>query len=94
MNKKKAQRTHFQKRLLGRFGTYFSGAEIETIISEIKGNRTIHLGKKTNRVSAHGVTVSGILRVVLYDKQRKELITVLPETNPLYEKLKIIGVKA
>jgi hypothetical protein len=87
-SKKKSQRDHFQKRSIQRIGSFIQKSEIERIINEIKANKTIHIGRLSNRVSAHGIEISGETVIVLYDKIRKELITVLPKEHYLYKKIK------
>ena len=87
MNKSKAERSHFQRRAIQRVQIFVSRIKINKIVSEIRQKKSIPLGRLTNRVSAHGVSINGDYNVILYDKNRKELITILAKENYLYNKL-------
>lgn len=90
---------HFHKRLVERYKATASRKEIERAIKQIQDGKSTVLGKISNRVSNHAVTMmvtdldtlkqKEIIVVVGYDSRRKALATALPnnQASPQIENL-------
>ena len=87
-SKRLAQKAHFQKRLVERVGIMLDSAALSIIIDNIKEGRAVHLYDQSNRVKIKGVKYSDLWLVVVYDRLRKSLVTVLPHDSEFYSILK------
>lgn len=72
--KTKALRAHARRRALQRYDIELTRTLRNEIIQKIQRNESVHLETQSNRVSVHLVNQ---MRVV-YDRLRKEIVTVLP----------------
>ena len=79
--KTKALRAHAKLRALQRYDLDLTAKMRRKIIEEIQQQRSIHLETQSNRVSIHLVEVEARDIRVVYDKIRKEIVTVLPPEN-------------
>ena len=79
MTKKRSQMNHFKKRTLQRTGMVIDKKIHDNIVEMIiKGKSEIY-DKQSNRVSVHVVELNGEKHRVVYDKNRKQCITILPK---------------
>lgn len=87
LTKKQSERIHFKRRLYQRFGLKISRNDYRQIIKQIKLNdKAVYLNSRTSR---HNIKFKGYNFDVIYDRKRKEVITVLyteeiNETNSKY----------
>lgn len=88
--RKYMQRDHFYKRMSERFGIRVTKNDLSNLKAQITSDKSIFIEKTSNRVSLHGVKFNDTLLIVVYDKNRNELVTVLPKEDQLY---KIFEVK-
>jgi hypothetical protein len=81
-NKANAERTHFKKRALQRYGINICSSTYTKIIKAIKriSNEidVKYLMKQSNTRVVYKITISGKDIIVIYDKSRHELVTALP----------------
>jgi alkyl hydroperoxide reductase subunit AhpF len=86
-HKDRAQRAHFLTRCSQRIG-YVPGKEtVEDIVRQIRSGEAVHLYDQSLRVKIKGVLVNGDTMVVVYDKMRGTLVTVLPKSSEFYKEL-------
>lgn len=85
--RKYLQRDHFYKRMSERFNIHVTKNDLANLKTQIISGRSIFIEKTSNRVSLHGVKLNNTLLVVIYDKIRDELVTVLPKSDKLYKLL-------
>lgn len=78
MRKAKAQVKHARRRFLERFGLRISDNGLREMVLQIQSARAEFVRKESNRVSLWKVRYCGELFDVVYDKQRKNIVTVLP----------------
>lgn len=79
--KTKALRAHAKLRALQRYDLDLTAKMRRRIVEAIQQQRSIHLETQSNRVSVHLVEVESRDIRVVYDRTRKEIITVLPPEN-------------
>ena len=82
MSKATQQRSHFKRRVFERYSLTINDGEYDFLVSRIRKNdKTVvnFLTKQSNRVSVHLLMYKDHEIVVVYDKERKSLITALPE---------------
>lgn len=77
MNKKDCQAVHAIKRLEERYSFVGGKKFLGRIIGEIKGNNSEFIFKQSNRVAIHKVTLDEREFFVVYDKERKSIVTFL-----------------
>jgi len=78
--KKKAEVQHCKKRALQRYDICLTASIRKEIIEAIRGGRTTLIRRTSNRVSIHRVKIENCPEmVVVYDRNRRELVTVLNE---------------
>lgn len=77
-NKKDCMKIHAKNRIALRFNTVLSDQDIDNIITLYQDNRkSIKLGKLTNRLSKGIVWYQDKWIPIVYDKDRKEICTIL-----------------
>ncbi len=77
-SKKIAERNHAKRRFLGRYGLVLSKPLRKMIIESIQTGKGTLVEKQSKRVSLWKNVVPGLPdAVVVYDKERKEIVTVL-----------------
>ena len=79
--KKDSELEHFQKRMLERFGISISKNTCKEIVREIQLGKHQLLEKQSLRVKKYLVNIDENLIEVIYDKNRKMLVTALPNKN-------------
>lgn len=75
--KRRAQQRHARVRAQERYGLEFGPATREAVLRAIQTGRSEHVAKQSHRVSVHDVEVDGATVRVVYDRQRKEVVTFL-----------------
>jgi hypothetical protein len=88
-NKKRHnQQYHARERFLERYGVVLSRVLRNNIIRDIQGGKYPLVERQSLRVSIFAVTINDKLMHVVYDRQRKELVTVLyPNSEQYYAKI-------
>ena len=76
LNKKVAQSKHFERRCIERVGVALNQNEI---IRQIQNNELTVIGKQTNGVTLFQLERLGKFFKVAYDKNRKQVVTIMPE---------------
>ncbi len=82
-DKKEAQRIHFEKRSLQRVGIILNRKEI---IRKIHNQELEFIERQSNRVSLFRLIHEGTAYKVVYDKERKQIVTILYENWEKCEK--------
>ena len=80
ISKKAKQRIHTKQRAKERYNVQLTCKDIQTIVSKIKTSHkdTTFLKKQSNRVSLWKVIFKDQIFRVVYDKHRKNIVTILP----------------
>ncbi len=76
LSKKEAQSRHFERRSIERVGVILNQNEI---VRQIQNNELSVIGKQTNRVTLFKLEHLGKSFKVAYDKNRKQVVTIMPE---------------
>lgn len=77
MGKEEAQRKHAKSRSTQRFGVAFTREAEKEILEKIKTGRATFIEKQSNRVSLFGVIYCGKETVVVYDRHRGTIVTLM-----------------
>lgn len=77
--KKASQEEHFKRRMRERFGISISRKRYDELVGLIKSNKATLLEKQSLRVNKYKITIDSKDYIVIYDKNRKTLVTVLPQ---------------
>lgn len=80
-SKSSSQIQHFKKRMYERHGLVIGKNEYNKILNNVKSGDAEFVEKQSLRVSKYIVEYNGIKLIVIYDKQRKTLVTVLPNNE-------------
>lgn len=78
MKKKRGQMLHFRNRFLQRTGHLMTQQLHDDIVKLIQSGKSIESERQSNRISIHTIELFGNRLRFVYDKQRKQLVTVLP----------------
>lgn len=78
MDKKKAQVMHTQKRCLERLGFYPEKQTIETWVAKIQNGSAKFLDRQSHRITRWVIAHKEDEFIVVYDKNRKNITTILP----------------
>ena len=89
MDKRKAEQVHFLNRMQFRAGTV-SFVDMISFNQQIQEQKSVFIAKKSNRAAAHGICYNDTWIIVLYDKHRKQVVTILPKVDKLYKTLEDI----
>jgi len=76
--KKVSQNRHAQKRFLQRAGFWFDGSLNTLFIKQIQNGKAEFVEKQSHRVSVWLIPFRANKYKCVYDKQRKQIVTVLP----------------
>lgn len=76
-SKRAAQFEHARKRAMIRYGLRLTKEMHDTIVSKIHMTGSTLVERQSNRISVHDVKVDGELYRVVYDSNRKVLVTFL-----------------
>ncbi len=77
-NKKKAIKTHFQRRSLERIGVLLDEKEL---VKKIQNNKLEFIEKQSNRISVFRYEYNNNFYRLIYDKTRKQIVTILFERS-------------
>ena len=77
-DKQACQTTHFKRRFIERYGIDPNHAQRQQMIAQIQKGQSSLISAQSLRVSIHAVWFNGQRYPVVYDRQRKSLVTVLP----------------
>ena len=79
-DKRVNQRIHAKKRALERYDLELTRTDMEAMVKQIMDNEVdTFYRSSTNRNTLHKVTWEGRTLIVVYDKDRKTIVTFLPE---------------
>ncbi len=76
-SKAEAQRAHARRRSIERYGVGLTKAAEREIIEKIQSGKATFLEKESNRISIFGVRYAGEETVVVYDKTRGTVVTLM-----------------
>lgn len=77
MTKAQSERRHFQRRAEERLGVSLSRDEVRQIVEFIQSGGAQFVERQSKRCTLWGVCIRGADCVVVYDKKRKQPVTVL-----------------
>lgn len=75
-SKAKAQQRHARRRARERFGIEFTQQVEEDVVKRIQAGEATLARKQSNRVSVFFLDIQGQEMAVVYDKQRKTVVTL------------------
>lgn len=78
MDKKLSQTLHAKKRAAERYGINLDKTTRRAIKEQISQGKSKFIEKQSNRISVHEVEIKGQQIKVVYDKNRKNIVTILP----------------
>lgn len=78
-SKRKSQRIHLRRRWEERVGGTISNRLHDKLVEMIKSGKSKPVRSTSNRVTIHAIIIEDQEYRVAYDKQRKQLVTVLPK---------------
>ena len=82
-----AERIHAKKRFLERYGLVFSKEVRLKFERLIRCHQSCIVEKQSNRISVHDVIYNGEVYRVVYDKNRKTIVTALPPEKQVVKSL-------
>jgi len=77
-NKTQALRIHAKRQAQLRYNVALSSEDLSRMVNMIRDGRALFVVRKSLRVSCWKVFLEGREMVVLYDRQRKAIVTFLP----------------
>lgn len=80
-SKAENQRRHARQRARERFGLELDEHQLRAVVNRIQRGESRFLEKQSNRVSLHQVEYMGAEMVVVYDRRRKNVVTVWPSED-------------
>lgn len=72
-----AERKHAKRRMVERFGIPVGDETLRKVVLEIQQGKATFIRKQSNRVTLWEVMIHDLLTRVAYDKNTKEIITIL-----------------
>lgn len=78
ITKREAQRLHSIKRGVERYGAQLTGRDLAEMVRLIKSGKSRFVHKLTNTRMQHALTYQGIDYVVVYDRTRGTICSLLP----------------
>lgn len=86
-HKERSQRAHFLRRFAQRIGYVPGDNTCDEIVRQIRAGESVHLYDQSLRVKIKGIRVNDEPVVVVYDRMRGSLVTVLPKDSAFYADL-------
>lgn len=81
-SKARSQRSHARKRALQRFDVQLNRHQLQALVTQIQNGFATLVERQSLRVSVWRITLEDGRRPhVVYDKQRKTIVTFLPEDD-------------
>jgi len=77
--KQRWMQQHSRQRAWERYGIDLDKSLRRRIIQDIQNGRSTPIKTQSNRVTHHSIEVEGKRVRVVYDKRRKDIVTVLPQ---------------
>lgn len=77
-SKAKAQRKHAKRRARERYGLDLTSHDFQMIINAIRKRKSIPIKRQSCRISHHMVLYKRRWLRVVYDKNRRQIVTFLP----------------
>jgi hypothetical protein len=77
-NKTRCQQIHFRRRCTERLGFVPSKRELEELINKIQSNKSQFIERQSHRITVWRDNFKDIDIILIYDKIRKQIITVMP----------------
>lgn len=77
--KSQSQKIHAKKRAFERYGLMLNRADLMELVNKIHNNSATLLEKQSHRVRVFLVECKGIKVPVVYDNQRKTIVSFLPK---------------
>jgi hypothetical protein len=81
ISKREAQKKHARRRAAERFDVFLTKEAEREIIEKIQSGRATFIKKESNRISLFGVIFAGKETVVVYDRSRKTIVTLMPRED-------------
>lgn len=81
MNKVEAERVHAKRRAKERFGLNLTKDVRDLLRGKIKRGEGTFISRRSRRISIWRISYENIFYRVVYDKDRHEIVTFLPEEN-------------
>lgn len=78
MSKAQSQKVHARRRSAERFGVCLTSEAEREIVEKIRSGRATFIRRQSNRVSLFGVIFAGKETVVVYDRSRGTVVTLIP----------------
>jgi hypothetical protein len=88
-NKDRAQKIHFLRRFVERVGYVPDKVTIDEMLRQIREGEAVPLYDQSLRVKIKGIKVNGKNLVVVYDRSRGTLVSVLPMDSAFYQDLEL-----
>ena len=82
-SKERAQRFHAKTRALERYDIALNNKDLQAIAKLIQDRKAIFVEKQSLRVTLWDVDYNGIRMRTVYDRHRKQIVTVLPLDPPV-----------
>ena len=76
-SKRKALRVHAKRRASERYGLVLNNDQLDELARMIHAGQSRRIEKQSHRVEVHRLTWQGRAMVVVYDCQRKQIVTFL-----------------
>lgn len=86
--KAKAQQRHAKRRAVERLGVPVGDHTLSDIVQQIQRGEATHVRSVSNRVTVFAVEVHGLPVHVYYDRQRKQVATIV---NPREDELAVVA---
>lgn len=86
--KAQRERLHAKRRAELRYGVILNREKYASVIEQIKTGKWINRKKSSNNRWLYIIDVDGEETLVVYDKKRQELVTVLPKDSYLFSTVK------
>jgi hypothetical protein len=80
--KARSQELHARRRFEQRTGVVFSSKVNDELVAQIQDHKAIFITRSSNRVTLWWVRVEEQWLPVVYDKNTKKIVTVLPRCDP------------
>jgi hypothetical protein len=77
ISKAKAQKAHARRRAVERFGVLLTSEAEREIVEKIRAGRATFIRRESNRISLFGVIFVGQETVVVYDRLRGTVVTLM-----------------
>lgn len=78
MSKVRHQKRHTKMRAAQRYDVWLSSDDVKSLVAQIQNGKAEFVDRQSNRVTLWIVEHQGTKIRVVYDKQRKSIVTCLP----------------